>query len=124
MLDDEDKLLVDLIHIPTEENKPSWNRFYFIVVDYDENHKMRKDLYNKLRNEEEWTNERMKTFWIYHHDTKQPNAPYESIKEDEWFNKLWDDEHPALDSSTSGGDVYNEEEQAKEEAKTSTSFAQ
>lgn len=86
---------------------------------------MGKAMYNKLRNEEEWTNERIKAFWIYCQEKKQLDAPYESVQDDEEFDRLWDEEHPTSDSSTNEGNEPNEEEeQAEEEADTSTSSIQ
>lgn len=49
---------------------------------------MGKYLYNKLRNEEEWTIERIRALWIYRQETKQLDAPYEIMPNYEEFDKL------------------------------------
>lgn len=124
-LEDKDELLVDPVHIPMEDSKQPWHKFYFLEADYDENYNIGKDLYNKLRNEEEWTNKKIRAFWIYHQETKKLDVPYEGIKEVKEFEWLWDEENPASDSSNSGGDDPDEgEEKVDEEAKTSASFSQ
>lgn len=47
------------------------------------------------------------------------------MSDDEYFNKLWDEDHPTSDSYASGGNDPNEgEKQAEEEFNTSTSSAQ
>lgn len=124
-LEDEDELLVDLIHIQIEDSRPPWNKFYFVVVDYKENWKMGATLFNELRREHEWSIEKIRAFWVYRQEKKQLDAPYESMLDDEKFENLRDDEHPTSDSSASEGDESNEEEEeAEEEVKTLTSSAQ
>lgn len=63
--EDKDEYLVELVHIPTEDNREPWHKFYFIVAKANENFKMGTTMYNKLRYTEEWTLEKMRAFWVY-----------------------------------------------------------
>lgn len=106
---DLDDLLVDLIHIPKEDSRPPWHKFYFPLVVYDEKQKIGATLYNKLWQGEEWTMERIRSLWVYHKETKQFDASYGSVKLNDQFDQLWDDENPDSNPSTDKDDDSDED---------------
>lgn len=49
-----------------QDTKGSWHKFYFDVVVAQDNVHMKHSIYNRLKKNEEWTEEKIEAFWKYH----------------------------------------------------------
>lgn len=105
--------MVSLAHIPTEDSRPPWLKFYFLSAKYNEKLHIRANLRNELSRKEKWGEERIRDFWICRQEIECLDAPYQSVETDERFDKLWNKAHTNFDAS-------DDEDVDSEEAKTYT----